>query len=110
MNVYALALWSKEEPAQSTCKTFITREELSDAVREIDASSSPLPAESSSNPSKFPRPIRAPEFSLNERSPSIIAMLDTQAFSFLFCFPTSLLLLFLVSHQSLVGSMLVFAA
>ena len=87
MKVYVLALRSREDPVQFTCKTFITRKELSDAVREIDASSSPLPAESFSNPSKFPRTIRAPEFSLNEHSPPSIAMLNTQAFSFLFCFP-----------------------
>ncbi len=81
MKVYALALRSREAPTQ------FTRKELSDAVREIDASSSPLPAESFSNPSKFPRPIRAPGFSLNEHSPSSIAMLNTQSFSFLFYFP-----------------------
>ena len=84
---------NRKAPAKFSSKIFNTRKELQDAVQIYWSMRYDLVA-SSGDPDytlkellKIQRKeaIRRPEFSLNERSSSIIVMLDNQAFSFLFC-------------------------
>ena len=92
MKVYTLAIRNRKDPAKFSCKMFNTRKELQDAVQIYWSMRYDLVASGEIDDTlkellKIQRKevIRAPEFSLNEHSSLIMAMLDNQAFSFLFC-------------------------